>query len=194
MPKPPLPRKITSSGISHALRVKPARGLFRVSDDYLSILDAVYAAVQRTELWESVRGSCFCLAGFVRRVFAAQGRDAVVLPCYAECHNDDRRFLLGYNRMSCAPEQVDGHVVTLVDHTILVDFGLRNVQRYAWPDFPGAVAIEVPAGKPFPTELVVGLRRKIVWKDDWVYPDTEKLLAKHAPVIERLYDQYSAQR
>jgi hypothetical protein len=192
MPRPPFAYKVPGIDLAQAVRLKPARGFFSVSDDYWPILNVLYAGVQRTALWERLRGSCFCAAGFVAMAFTALGRQARVLPCYADVDRDNSHFLLGYPRQSCAPEQVDAHVVTLVDERVLVDFGLRNVQRYAWPDFPGAVALNVAPGAVFPAELVIGIQRKISWRNDWENPETGKIMADHRLVIEALYGQFSA--
>ena len=128
---------------------------FAVGDGYLTELTTLYDGLQRTELWKKVGTSCFCAAGFVSLAFSALGRRVQILPCYAVAVKDEAKFALGYKNLINAPGQVDGHVVCLVDDRILVDFGLRNVQRYFSADFPAAAACQVDPMSPFPTELVL---------------------------------------
>lgn len=165
---------------------------FAVPEEYAKVLARLYKQVQRTELWGQLNGSCFCMAGLVSRAFEDLGRKVEVLPCYAIAVRDESYFLLGYKNIVKTPRQVDGHVVCLVDENILVDFGLKNIQRYGWPDFHAAVACETSPGRLFPTELCLDQRRKIIWRNDWVNPVTEKIMMDHEPVIEMLYGQCKA--
>jgi len=164
--------------------------MFAVREDYQQILTQVYAGLQETRLWSRVSGSCFCAAGFVSLVFNALGLRSRILPCYAVVIKDDMNFLVGYKNVIAAPGQVDGHVVCLIDNTILVDFGLKNVQRYAWPDFPDAVACEINPDNMFPGQLVLDERRKILWANDWASPATDAVMRANKPVFKKLFKQY----
>jgi len=150
------------------------------------------AGLQQTELWGRIKGSCFCAAGCVSLAFAALGRQVRVLPCYAVATKDERKFALGYKNLVAAQGQVDGHVVCLVDEKILIDFGLRNVQRYFCPEFPEAIACEVDPSNIFPTELALGNGLKIEWKNDWVHPKMDAVMSDNKPFYEMLYKQYQA--
>lgn len=165
---------------------------FAVSEEYRQILLGIYTRLLQTRLWGKVCSSCFCMAGFLCMAFTDMGRIAEVLPCYAVASKGEENFLYGYKDIVSAPSQVDGHVVCLVDETIIVDFGLLNLQRYGWPDFPGAVAFEVDFDNIFPCGLIFDKQRKIIWSNDWVNPASHEILATHKPVIKKLFKQYKA--
>ena len=165
---------------------------FAVGEEYSTELTMLYDGLQQTELWKKIGSSCFCAAGFISLAFAALGRQVRILPCYAVAIKDEAKFALGYKNLTSAPGQVDGHVVGLVDERILVDFGLRNVQRYFSPDFPAAAACEVDRWNLFPNELVLRDGLKIGWRNDWVNPATAGVMAYEKSIYETLFNQYQA--
>ena len=124
--------------------------------------------------------------------FTKMGRSAQVLPCYAVIHSNGDNFLLGYKNVISSSRQVDGHVVCLIDKTILVDFGLTNVRLYGrgLEGFPLAVATNVKHTNIFPTEMAIDTSLKITWYDDYIYPGTNRVMAVHKPIIKKLYKQY----
>lgn len=182
-----------SSGLDRIARVMDVPPAFLVRESYFYILNRLYAGLQQTDLWKRVSGSCFCAAGFVSLAFAALGHLTRVLPCYAVALKDSGSFTLGNKNSYVARGQVDGHVVCLVDETVLVDFGLGNLCRNEhFRDFPNAIAYEVNSNHIFPNEIVLGEHRRILWANGWVNPRTDEVMAEHRPVFELLYKQYQS--
>jgi hypothetical protein len=182
-----------SFGLNQTDRVNDVPPVFLVQGNYSHLLNRLYAGLRQTDLWERVRGSCFCTAGFVSLAMTALGHLTRVLPCYAVALKDGALFALGNKDSHVAPGQIDGHVVCLVDETILVDFGLGNLCRDKdFHDFPNAIAYEVNSIKIFPNEIVLGEDRRIIWANGWANPRMDEMMAEHRPAIELLYKQYNS--
>jgi len=172
--------------------------MFKVNADFILAVDeteraalvSLCNAVQKTQLWPQAKSSCFCMAGFLRLVFAELGRQATVEPCYAVAVDHDKGFALGYKQLTCAAGQVEGHVVCVVDHKLLLDFGATNIRKYFIPDFPIAIATQLRNDALFPAEIDLPGGRKMLWRNDWVNPDLGRVMAENEPASQLLFSQY----
>ena len=175
-----------------------SQGIFKVNADFILAVDeteratlvSLCNAVQKTQLWPQAKSSCFCMAGFLQLVFTELGRQASVEPCYAIAVDHDKGFALGYKQLTCAAGQVDGHVICVVDHKLLLDFGAANIRKYFIPDFPIAIATQVNNGTPLPKELDLPGGRKMLWRNDWVNPNLASVMKENEPASRLLFSQY----
>ena len=172
--------------------------IFKVNADFVLAVDpteratlvALCNSVQKTQLWPQVKSSCFCMAGFLQLVFTAMGREARVEPCYAVAIDHDKAFALGYKSLTTSANQVDGHVVCVVDNNLLLDFGATNIRKYFIPDFPIAIATQVRNETLFPAELHLPGGRKLRWRNDWVNPDLDSVMKDNEAVFKLQFSQY----
>ncbi len=134
---------------------------------------------------------CFLMASVVARVATSYGYRARVASCYVDIRRGEGGFQLG-GQGSAGPGQIDGHAVCILEESLLVDFGLGNVRRGYRRDFPWAIAL--PCGKDGAViaQVTMGGAETVTWKDDWQSPATEAELARYAPHLEGLYQQYRA--
>ena len=130
------------------------------------------------------------MAGFLQLVFTELGRQARVHPCYAVAVDHAQGYALGYKQLTCAAGQVDGHVICVVDHKLILDFGATNIRKYFIPDFPIAIATQVHNGVLFPAEIDLPGERKMHWRNDWVFPDLGRVMAENEPASQLLFSQY----
>ena len=164
-----------------------------VPEDYQQILNQLYTGLIQTELWGKVRGSCFCAAGFVSLALTDLGNRTRVLPCYAIALKNGGVLALGNKDSHVGNGMVDGHVVCLINETIIVDFGLSNIRLDDYfSDFPIAVAYKVTGDVYFPCEIVLDEDKRIIWAAGWANPRTNKVMAENRPAYELLYKQYKA--
>ena len=175
-----------------------SQGIFKVNADFILAVDeteratlvSLCNAVQKTQFWPQAKSSCFCMAGFLQLVFTEWGRQASVEPCYAIAVDHDKGFALGYKQLTCAAGQVDGHVICVVDHKLILDFGATNIRKYFIPNFPIAIATQVHNGVLFPAEIDLPGERKMHWRNDWVNPDVDCVMKENEPASQLLFSQY----
>jgi hypothetical protein len=134
---------------------------------------------------------CFLMASLVARVATAHGYRARIESCHAEIAKGESRYLLGAPGYA-KPGQIDGHAVCILDDCMLVDFGLGNVRRGYRRDFPWGLACDFrPEGERL-GGIAMTSGETIIWKNDWQSPDSEAELARYAPHLDALYEQYHA--
>ena len=156
----------------------------------LSILDTL----QRTPGWQYAKGSCFCMAGFLALVFESLGAKAEVHACYAIACEGEDRYALGFRGMTSAEDQVDGHVVCVVNDKYIIDFGTTNVRRYFLPTFPMAVAAAANGPDLFPAAADLGKGRILIWCGDPDNAHTRAAMAQHQDISRLLFEQYQQAR
>ena len=163
---------------------------FAVDGTARAALLSIFDTLQRTPGWQRARGSCFCMAGFLALVFESMGAKAQVHACYAVASEGEDRYALGFRGMTVADNQVDGHVVCVVNDRYIVDFGTTNVRRYFLPTFP--VAVAAPAGGPglFPAGVGLGNGRTIVWHADPDNAPAQAAMSRHWDISRLLFEQY----
>ena len=134
---------------------------------------------------------CFLMASLVARVATARGYRARVASCYVEIAHGEGRFLLGGQGFA-KPGQIDGHAVCIVEECMLVDFGLGNARRNYRRDFPWALARGLEPEAATLGGIAMAGGETVIWKNDWQSPGAEAELARYAPHLEALYQQYHA--
>jgi DNA-binding Lrp family transcriptional regulator len=134
-------------------------------------------------------GVCFLMASLVKRVAAAYGYTARVESCYVDVSNAHERYMLGAQGFA-KEGQIDGHAMCVIDDALIIDFGLGNIRKGYRRDFYWAMACDYrPEGSVLAS---VGLPtgHTVTWKNDWQSPDSEAELARYAPHIDELFQQY----
>jgi hypothetical protein len=132
--------------------------------------------------------ACFLMASLVARIATSYGLRARVASCYVSIAEGKNSFLLGAQGYA-RPGQIDGHAVCILEESLLIDFGLGNVRRTYRRDFPWAMA--TPYRRDGATIAALATPAgSVTWKDDWQSPDSEAELARYAPHLEGLYQQY----
>jgi hypothetical protein len=164
---------------------------FLVEDPHRQILNQLFDGVQQTPSWHQVQGSCFVMAGFIQLAFQALGHTADILPCTGLAVYQQRPFKLGFPGIKRNESQLDGHVCCLVDNKILVDFGLSNVQRYGFPEFPIALAADCKEVPIFPITLHIHDEdMHFQWDTQQVHPAIEQAVQNHKAHAQQLYREY----
>lgn len=135
--------------------------------------------------------ACFLMASLVARVATALGYRARIESCYVEIAKGEGRYLLGAKGYA-KPGQIDGHAVCILEECMLIDFGLGNVRRNYRRDFPWALACGYQPQAPMMGGIAMSCGETVIWKNDWQSPDTEAELARYAPHLDTLYQQYHA--
>ncbi|MDB5916624.1 MAG: hypothetical protein JWR40_858 [Massilia sp.] len=128
--------------------------------------------------------ACFLMASLVARVAVAHGYRARIESCYVDIARGDGRYLLG--------GQIDGHAVCVLEECMLVDFGLGNVRRNYRRDFPWALACGYQPQAPVLGGIAMTSGETVTWKNDRQCPDAQAELARYAPHLDTLYQQYHA--
>ena len=126
----------------------------------------------------------FLMASLVARVATAHGYRARIESCHVEIAKGEGRYLLG--------GQVDGHAVCILDECMLVDFCLGKVRRNYRHDFPWALACGYQPQAPVMGGIAMTSGETVTWKSDWQCPDAQAELARYAPHLDTLYQQYNA--
>jgi hypothetical protein len=133
--------------------------------------------------------ACFLMASLVQRVATAYGYDARVESCYVEIAKGEQRYMLGAEGYAKAG-QIDGHAVCILEDSVIMDFGLGNVRRGYRRDFPWAIACEFKQQGAVLGGIQMATGETVRWKNDWQSPDSEAELARYAPHLGELYQQY----
>jgi hypothetical protein len=90
------------------------------------------------------------------------------------------------------PGQIDGHAMCVIDESTIFDFGLGNVRKGYRRDFYwGAVCDYRRDGAVIGSVTIQG-PQTVTWKDDWQSPATDTEVARYAPFVENLFEQYAA--
>ena len=134
---------------------------------------------------------CFLMASLVARVATTCGYRARVASCYVEIAQGEGRFLLG-GQGYAKPDQIDGHAVCIVEERMLIDFGLGNARRNYRRHFPWALVCGFQPEAAMLGGIAMASGETVIWKNDWQSPGAEAELARYAPHIEALYQQYHA--
>ncbi|MES2186136.1 MAG: hypothetical protein V4505_16410 [Pseudomonadota bacterium] len=166
---------------------------FCVDNTTRASLLSLFNTVKRTPFWPQAQGSCFCMAGFLALVFNSRGVNARVSPCYAAVTYHEDRYALGVKGFRTGDNQVEGHVVCIVDENIIIDFGTTNIRRYFIPSFPVAIAAAIQDAAVYPTEIDIAAGMKIRWHED-NNPQTDRAVEAHKAASRFLFDQYQKAR
>jgi hypothetical protein len=135
--------------------------------------------------------ACFLMASLVARVATAYGYRAHVASCYAEIAKGNSRYLLGAEGFA-KPGQIDGHAVCILEDSLMIDFGLGNVRRGYRRDFPWAIACDFKRQGAMLGGVAMPTGETVIWKDDWQSPGSADELARYAPHLDPLYQQYES--
>ena len=135
--------------------------------------------------------ACFLMASLAARVATGYGYRARVASCYAEIATGDSRYLLGAEGLA-KPGQIDGHAVCILEESVMLDFGLGNVRRGYRRDFPWAIACDFNRQGVMLGGVAMPTGETVVWKDDWQSPGSAEELARYAPHLDQLYEQYES--
>lgn len=166
-----------------------------VDEVYQPVLKKLLEGVQATSLWKTVQGSCFTLAGFVALALQEQGHVVELIPCTGMAIEDQRAmFRLGYKGLTVKESEFDGHVACLVDQRIWVDFGLTNVHRHGFTDFPIALAMTLREPLRYPLAMQVNQRYVFVWDIAEANDGVMDQVRHHQKYAQQLYQEYSQLR
>lgn len=132
---------------------------------------------------------CFLMASLVARVAASHGYRARIESCYVEIAKGDGRYLLGAEGYA-KPGQIDGHAVCILEDCMLIDFGIGNARRNYRSDFPWGLACGFQAQAAILGGIVMTGGETVVWKNDWQSPGSEAELARYAPHLDAMVQQY----
>jgi hypothetical protein len=136
-------------------------------------------------------GACFLMASLMHRLVELHGRRARIASCYVKVQKDDSIYRLGAQGYA-KPGQVDGHAVCIVDEAVIVDFGLGNVRKGYRRDFHWGVACDYRRDGALMGGLQLPTGETMTWLDDWQSPATQDELARYAPHLDGLVEQYLA--
>jgi hypothetical protein len=135
--------------------------------------------------------ACFLMSSLVTRVAIGYGYRARVASCYAEIAKGEGCYKLGAEGFA-KPGQIDGHAVCILEETMMIDFGLGNVRRGYRRDFPWAIACEYRPQGAMMGGIALPSGETVVWKDDWQSPGSAEELARYAPHLDQLHQQYES--
>jgi hypothetical protein len=167
--------------------------LFQVLETYKFFLIDLLTRSMKSQYWDANHFSCFCMANFIKHAFIAKGHRAKVASCYAIATSEKGNWSLGKEGHDFRLNEVDGHVVTIVDNAILVDFGLGNISRYFDSTFPICLAIAVHSREPFPVGLQIDSTKSIIWKaDDLMNTHLSKVISDHKLPARKMYNELPA--
>ena len=165
---------------------------FLVDDPLQTLLTKLIEGVQRTPSWERMRYSCFVMAGFVQLALEAHGHHVHILPCTGVAMYQQQIFKLGFPGFKKSDAELDGHVACVIDSKIIVDFGLGNVRRYGFPNFPMALAADCKKVPIYPVTLKIGDEIQFQWNTEALRPEIETTVTEHQAYAQRLYQEYLA--
>jgi hypothetical protein len=134
---------------------------------------------------------CFMMASLVRRIAQAHGHQARIASCHVQVEFQGGMYSLGGKGVA-KPGQIDGHAVCVINESTLVDFGLGNVRKGYRRDFYWGIASDYRRDGAAIAAVTIAGPHTLTWKDDWQYPGTDDELARYAPFVENLFEQYAA--
>ena len=165
---------------------------FLVDDPLQTLLTKLIDGVQRTPSWDRLRYSCFVMAGFVQRAFLDMGHRAEIFPCTGLAIYKQQPFKLGFPGIKKTESQLDGHVACLVNETILIDFGLGNVSRYGFREYPIALGADLGQAPRPPITLTVNPDIQFQWDIEQVNALVIETVKNHEAYSKQLYAEYLA--
>lgn len=169
--------------------------VFAVDDGYQSVLKQLFQGVQQTPLWETVKGSCFTMVGFVALALRDRGHVVEVVPCTGMAIKEQKAmFRLGFRGLTVKESEFDGHVACVVDGQVWVDFGLTNVHRHGFTDCPSALAMMISAPLRYPLTMVVNERYQFVWDITEANDGVLDQVHRHQQFAQQLHQEYQTLR
>jgi hypothetical protein len=134
---------------------------------------------------------CFLMASLVRRIAEAHGYDARIASCHVEVQFPGGLYSLGGQGVA-KPGQIDGHAACVINGSTLVDFGLGNIRKGYRRNFYWGVACDYRRDGAAIAQLALPGPHTMTWKDDWQSPGAHAEIARYAPFVENLFEQYAA--
>ena len=163
---------------------------FSVENPYKSTLIDLFEIAKKAASWNTFHTNTFVMANLIRHAFIHKGHQATIVGCYAIATNQSQNWGIGLRGMTENQDEVEGHVISIINNEILVDFDLSSVQENFDLTFPHAVAAPITSHHPlFPIELKINNGKSILWMDSQI--DSTKLnqaILDHQPVAEMLYE------
>ena len=157
---------------------------------YQAVLTKMVRGLGDIPIWDEYKYSCFTVASFVTMVFNSLGFNAKAVSCYAVATKDGLIHGLGAKDQAQSINEVDSHVVCIVDNQLLVDFATASITRSFSIDFPSAVAFSINANQNFPCLLKIDHHQSISYHDEWANPRVYALIEEHISYAKELYRQY----
>jgi hypothetical protein len=161
-----------------------------VPEPYQAVLTKIARGLSDIPIWNEYKYSCFIVASFVAMVFTSLGFNAKAVSCYAVATKDG--FIHGYGAQGLSPSanQVDAHVVCIVDNQLLIDFATAGLTRAFTIDFPSALAFSISPNQNFPCLLKIDHHQSITYHNEWENPRVAALIEEHIPYAKELCRQY----
>lgn len=155
------------------------KAIFFIPPPYEEVVIDLWEALKTQALWPKIQTSCFTVTGVVNQRFEQLGHHAQAISGTVLAQYHDQAYKLGFPGITQKPGEIDGHIFSLINDKILIDFGLGNIKKYGLPQFPKAIAFEM-AEKKFP----------ITFKFDHGQGRWDTRLAN--PASHRIYEEHLA--
>ena len=137
-----------------------------ISNEQLaSQLRQLFADFEYMGIMEKYGTYCLFISSLVAAILREHGYQVELRTCVAKISQNHINFYLGSKQFAKA-EQLPTHVICVVNHSILIDFGLGNARQYFGSDFFQGVVLEIKSNsKQFgQQELINGY--KLVYLED----------------------------
>jgi len=162
-----------------------------IPNPYQSLLTKIALDLSDIPIWDKYKYSCFTVASFIAMTFNALGFNAKAISCYAIVVKDGLIHGFGSKHITMlSSNEVNSHVVCIVDKQLLVDFAAAGITRSFSIDFPSMLAFSINPHQNFPCLLKIDNHQSISYHDEWAHPQVAALIEEHLPYAKNLYEQY----
>ncbi|MES2047613.1 MAG: hypothetical protein V4447_04375 [Pseudomonadota bacterium] len=156
----------------------------------------IYYDFKYLKFFDDYGASCFAMAGLLCKLLNEKGYSARVQGCHSLIQKPGFDFHLGGEGFA-KKEQIDGHVICIVDEAYLIDFGLGNVRKYFDELFFRCIACDLTPQENLLATLELESGMHVEWRTDWISPQIEVELRLQVPYIQQLlvvYHRYQKNR
>jgi hypothetical protein len=162
------------------------KAIFIGKIDYEETLIELWEQLPSHSLWSQIKTSCFLMTGLVNLRFTQLGQHAQAVSGTVLAQSENKAYKLGFPGLIESPNQVDGHIFSVINHTFLIDFGLSNIRKYAFPKFPKAIAHEFPGKFPFTLKFEQG---QTTWDTALANPNCQRIYEEHLPLTKKVLEE-----
>jgi len=153
----------------------------------------IYYDFKQLGYFDQYGTSCFAMAALTAKILRAKGYDTEIRACHAVFSNANEEFLLGYKGYAQA-NQIEGHVVCVVNGNIVLDFGLGSVKKHYKGNFYRAIACVASNYGPVLAAVELDNGVSAQWRTDWVGSEIEAELIKQEPYLQAILAKYESYR
>lgn len=163
--------------------------LITISQEKLSRdLQEIFNDYSYLGIFQKYGSCCFAITDLLTRTLKQKGYNARIQACGCKLQQENVQYFLGYPGYS-KKNQVEGHVVCIVNEHYVIDFGLGNIRKYYDHGFYRAIACDLVDEGEILAKLNTQAGAKLVWEVKWVNPAIERELEMQDETVQKIFRQ-----